>query len=504
MDNIAITDYNILGIVLMENAGRNTAESVIEKCDEFAIDSVIVFAGKGNNGGDGFVIARYLDKNDIDVVVYLAADENDIKGDAKTNLLICQKSNIPVIPINNISGLKITDCNTLIVDALLGTGVKEAVQGFYAEIINWINDQDCYVFAVDIPSGANGDSIGVNSPVVQADFTCTMGLPKLSSFFYPLRSYMGELEIIDIGFPPELELSQEIQIHAVEEEDIILEYADPAIHKHKAGHVFILGGSDGMTGAVTLGAKGASIAGAGLVIAATARSLNPILENKLTEQITLGLAEIENGLISEDAWPVISEKLAWCDVLLIGPGFGRKDSTGKIILKSIEKAIQLDKKIIIDADALYFLAQNKPLLNNLNQKCVITPHHGEFSQFDPAIKEGLKSKPWKILADFNAQYSCVVNLKGAPSMAGHATSGIFINTTGNPGLAKGGSGDLLAGLIAGMAATGLEVLDATIYSNFIHGLAADNARQKWGVRSFSMENLMDEVKVVFNNFYSGS
>lgn len=500
MDRKAINEFAIPSITLMENAGRNSAEFILNQCADLLIDSVIIFAGKGNNGGDGFVIARYLDKNEIDVVVYLAAEEKEIKGDAKINLEICKKQNIEIIKVKNVNNLFLPTENVLIVDALLGTGIKGEVKGFLAELINWINDLDCPICAIDIPSGGNGNSSMLQGPVINADWTCTMGLPKLGQLFYPLRSFTGDLEVIDIGFPPQLEMDENLKVFAVDEEDIFLDYPNLNLNKHKAGRVFILGGSPGMTGAITLSSKGASIAGAGLVITGVAESLNPIMEIKLTEQMTFPLAD-RDGIIDKKALNKIEEKIVWCDAFLIGPGMGRAEQTSFVIKQSIEKALELNKNIIIDADALFFLATDKKLLSKLNKNCVITPHHGEFSRFEKSIKEKFKDQPWLVLQDFLLNTECAVNLKGAPSMAGQKEMGIFINPTGNPGLAKGGSGDLLAGLIAGMAANGMDVLDAAIYGNYMHGLAADNAAEKWGITSFSMEDLMNEIKFVYKELY---
>jgi len=501
MDNKAINEYGVPGIVLMENAGRNTAEVILEKCEELEIESVIIFAGKGNNGGDGFVIARFLDNYGLDVIIYLLADDKELAGDAKTNFEICKKSSIEIKPIKSRDEIFSPNIPFLVVDALLGTGVKGAVKGNYADVINWINDQSAFVYSVDIPSGLSGDSAEIAGPIVFADNTCTMGLPKTSMLFYPARSYCGDLHQIDIGYPAELEENSAGNIYAVDENDIFFPDPDPSLHKHKAGRSFILGGSPGMTGALVLSAQAASVAGAGLVITAIAESLNPVLENKLTEQLSLALFEDEPGIISSKAFELIKEKIDWCHAFLVGPGAGRDEKNLAILKNAIEYALKQQKKIIIDADALFLFATDKNLLKQLNEKCVITPHHGEFLRLDDLAKDLITSQPWKVLQEFADKYSVVTNLKGAPSVVGQKESGLFINTTGNPGLAKGGSGDILAGLITGLCASGFDVLNASIYANYIHGAGADNAAEKWGIRSFSMENLLDEIKLVFKGLY---
>lgn len=500
MDSQAINDYGIPGIVLMENAGRNTAESIIEICDELDISKACIICGKGNNGGDGFVIARYLQKAGVETDVYLAAKKEEIKGDAKTNLDICLNSNITVNEIVKTEDLKTVSINGIIVDALLGTGVKGEVKGFYADIIHWINQQEAFICAIDIPSGISGDDAS-GSFAVEADITFTMGMPKLSQFFYPARSCVGDLEVVDIGFPPQIEVDPEIRVQAVFEEDIEMHFPDPALYKHSAGKVFILGGSPGLTGAMVLSAKGASIGGAGLVYTGVAESLNPTMENKLTEQMSIPLPEKTSGILNESAFDLVKEKIDWCHALLLGPGMGRNAESKVLLTKTIQYALKKKKYIIIDADALFFLSQDKKLLQSLNQNCVITPHHAEFLKIWPEAGEKIKSQPWEVLQSFMDKNDVVTNLKGAPSMAGDRNTGIFINTTGNPGLAKGGSGDLLGGMITGMIASGIDPLTACINANFIHGKAADNALEKWGIRSFSPEDLMDEIKKVLKEYY---
>lgn len=499
MDNSAINNFGIPGIVLMENAGRNTAESILEICEQLGIYRACILCGKGNNGGDGFVIARYLFKAGLDVDVFLAAQTKDIKGDARVNLDICRNSGIEIIEINSADQIKDVKENSIIIDALLGTGVKGEIKGTYADLIHWINQQDAFVCSVDVPSGISGDDAFSNF-AVEADVTFTMGVPKLSQFFYPARTFTGDLEIIDIGFPDKLEHQFQSKIHAVYEDDIVFPDPDPVLYKHSAGKVFILGGSPGLTGAVVLASKGASLAGAGLVYAGVASSLNPVIENKLTEQMSLPLPEKKQGILDIIALDTVKEKIDWSDTLLIGPGMGRNEESFELFETAISYAVQTEKIVIIDADGLYFLSKANNILQMLNENCILTPHHGEFLRFDPEVAEKLKHQPWEALQNFSNKSMFVTNLKGAPSMVCQKQQGVYINTTGNPGLAKGGSGDLLGGMIAGMTSAGMDPVNACISANFIHGKAADNALEKFGMRAFSLDDLVNEIKIVFKDF----
>jgi NAD(P)H-hydrate epimerase len=252
-----------------------------------------------------------------------------------------------------------------------------------------------------------------------------------------------------------------------------------------------------MTGALVLASKSASLAGAGLVVTGIAKSLNPILETKLTEQMSLPLEDDGNGYLTNSALPQIKEKINWCDVLLIGPGSGREKEILNLLEKALLYGIEQKKKIIIDADALFLLSEKMNLLKNLNENCILTPHHGEFLRIFSKEKNLINTQPWQSLKNALEEFPCVINLKGAPSLCGQKEKGIFINTTGNPGLAKGGSGDLLGGLIAGFAVSGMDLTTACYYANFIHGKAADESAEKWGTRAFSMENLLSRTKKVY-------
>lgn len=500
-DSRAINEFGIPGIVLMENAGRNISEEITEICNEGDIGQVVIFAGKGNNGGDGLVIARYLDKNGIDVKVYLAAKKTALTGDAKINLDICINTNIAVQEVKSIQDINAPSGMFLIVDALLGTGAQGAVQGLYGQIIEWMNDQEALVCAVDMPSGLSPDYVNPAEPIVHADFTCSLGMPKLSQLFYPARQYIGELEIMDIGFPIDIEEDPSVNVHLVEEEDVVLAGPDATTHKHSAGRLFILGGSNGMTGAVTMAAKAASLAGTGLVVAGVAASLNTILEIKLTEQMSLALPEDKPGVLGNKALAKVKEQIEWCDTLLIGPGMGRERATLDLIRATIRYAIEQKKRMVIDADALFLLSVHKELISQFNSDVILTPHHGEFKKIAPKSFKKVELQPWKVLQEFIKGNKAVVNLKGAPSVVGQADDGLFINPTGNPGLAKGGTGDVLAGLIAGFSATGMDSMQAAVFANFIHGKAGDVAAEKVGQRSISIEDLLNGIKEVMNGLY---
>ncbi|MBN2365651.1 MAG: NAD(P)H-hydrate epimerase, partial [Calditrichaeota bacterium] len=359
MDRFAIKELGIPGMVLMENAGKGTFMVIENQFEPEGEETVYVFCGKGNNGGDGYVIGRYLWNAGMKVKFFVAAAEEDLKGDARANYDIIRKLEIPVEFISEKKQLNKIDRNgpDLVVDALLGTGIAGAVYGFMKDIIEFINKLNCPVISVDVPSGLNADSPVVKGEVVMADMTVTMALPKICHVFYPAKKYVGELYIVDIGIPQIRLNDPAVKIQIVESPDIELPDRAPDAHKYMCGKLSILAGSAGYTGAAALTSQAALYTGAGMVILGIPASLNPIMETKLTEVITRPYGrEILDSAEDED----VQFLLDWCDVLAIGPGLGRADKTQKAIVDILRN---LDKPVIIDADALYALAEYPSLLN---------------------------------------------------------------------------------------------------------------------------------------------
>jgi len=493
LDNYTINELKVPGIVLMENAGYRSFVKIKQICNEKGIRKAYIFTGKGNNGGDGFVVARHLVKAGFGVQVFSLAVGDELKGDAKVNYTVCVNYKIPVNKIESTEDLPEKVGHAVIVDAIFGIGLKGAVRGFAAEIIQWINRQDAFVAAIDIPSGLNGDSAIVEGAVIKADLTSTMALPKYAQLFYPAKEYVGELYIADIGMPRFAEQSEDIRNNWLEKSDVKIDPPKGWSHKYSTGKVFILAGSPGMTGAAVLSAFGAGVSGAGLIYVGTPQSLNPILEMKLTEQLTLPLDDNGNGILTDDSMSNIKRQIEWSDAFLIGPGMGRDPQTLKVIEQAILYALSINKKMVIDADALFMISNSSKLLMNLNENVVLTPHYGEFIRLSGVKKDVLQEAPWQSVRSFMENHSCVMNLKGAPSIVGR-NGQIYINSTGNSGLAKGGSGDILSGLIAGFMARGIEPVKAAYYANFYHGIAADMTLEAFGAYSYQPQDILPYLK----------
>jgi NAD(P)H-hydrate epimerase len=492
MDSKTIDILGVPGMVLMENAGRQTYEYILEFISEIGISGRIdIYCGKGNNGGDGYVIARHFYNNGYPVQILSIGDPESLKGDAKTNYLICKNYNIPIHLVKSIDQLQKQDSPGLIIDALLGTGIKGKVDGIYKEVIDFINDMEISVVSVDIPSGLNGDLPTVTGSVILADLTVTMALPKRAHLFYPAKKYVGLLEIADISMPDEVKNSEKVGLNQVEFFDLSFPVLEDDAHKYTSGKLFILAGSPGMTGAASLAASAALRTGVGLVNIGIPQSLNSVLEIKITEGLTVPLAETIEGMVSTDALPGIKDRIQWADAVVIGPGCGRGEETLEALRASIQFCLESNTPTLVDADALFALSGDPDLCTKLSFGFLLTPHHGEFLRLTSFSKEQIMTEPWECLATYVKDKNCVVNLKGAPSMVGTPDGQIYINPTGNAGLAKGGSGDVLAGIIGGLMARGLDPDEAAITGNYIHGEAADLLLSSYGVVSVLPSDLLD-------------
>jgi NAD(P)H-hydrate epimerase len=499
MDVKTIDTLGVPGMVLMENAGRQTYEYIIEFIAELKVAGRIdIYCGKGNNGGDGYVIARHFYNNGYPVKIISVGDPENLKGDARNNYLICKNFNIPVDIINSKEQLQNNLSPAIIVDALLGTGIKGKVEGLFKDAIDFINGLGIPVVSVDIPSGINGDQPTVSGSVVSADLTVTMALPKRAHLFYPAKNYVGLLEIADISMPEDVKNSKSVALNHVEFSDLTFPILEDDAHKYTAGKLFVLAGSPGMTGAATLTASAALRTGVGLVNIGIPQSLNAVMEIKITEGLSVPLAETIEGSVAIEALPGIKDRINWADAVVIGPGCGRSDETLETLRASIQYCLETETPTLVDADGLYALSEDTELCARLNSGFLLTPHHGEFLRLMAVTKEKIQTEPWQCLWDYLNDKKYTVNLKGAPSMVGTPDGQIYINSTGNASLAKGGSGDVLAGIIGGLIARGLDPKEAAITGNYIHGEAADLLLSSQADVSILPSDLIDILPELFD------
>jgi len=494
LDRAAVEDYGILGLVLMENAGRRVVEVIEGVLGSLSDKSITVFVGKGNNGGDGLVAARHLLNAGARVKVLSLAPPEEFSGDAKINLNIWRKMEQKVYFIHQVDGINIVRLvllNTdLIVDAIYGTGFRGEIDERVGRIIEVLNGSGKPIVAVDIPSGLEADTGRVKGPCIRAAHTVTFGLPKLGLILEPGAEYAGRLHVADISIPPVL-VEKSAPPRFLVTPQLVGEWLPvrpSGAHKGDFGRVLVVAGSRGMTGAACLAGEGALRAGAGLVTVAVPESLHDILEVKLTEVMTAPLADNGRGALSVKARPQIQELLKKADVLAIGPGLSAVTEVAALVRELLG---HVRVPLVLDADALNVLAGSPEVLRRLQVPAVITPHPGEMARLLGITVKEVQEDRLAVAARAASSFNVTVLLKGARSVVASPDGAVYINSTGNPGMASGGTGDVLTGAVAALLAQGLDPARAAAAAAFLHGLAGDLAAAQKGFMGLTAGDVLE-------------
>jgi len=493
MDFLTIESFGIPGRVLMESAGRGATDFFIEKFSSSQKKRVGVLAGKGNNGGDGFVIARYLSQKNFIVTVYLLAKKNGVKGDAEANLKLLAPLDISLVEI--VDETVFANChNSMIhqdiwIDAILGTGLQSDVKGFFKVIIEFINNLKKPVFAVDIPSGLNSET-GVPCGIcIKADATATFAFAKPGHFLFPGAYYTGELKIVDIGIPAHIAKQVNPKQYLLTTDSIcnyVLQRA-PDAHKGTSGHLLVISGSTGKTGAAALTATSAMRTGAGLVSVAIPGSLNSIMEGLVLEAMTHPLPESSEGTLGLPSFEKILELLSGKQCLAIGPGLGTDSETKELICSIILKS---SVPVVLDADALNSIAENIGILQHLKIPVILTPHPGEMGRLINKTPGEINQDKIGCARDFAVKHKVYLVLKGAKTVIANPAGRVSLNNTGNSGMASGGMGDVLTGIIAGLLTQGYPPEAAACMGVYLHGSAADQLSHLKGPFGFLASDVM--------------
>ncbi len=493
IDNITINEIGIPGCVLMENAGIQIYRAIEKKFPDLKKEKISIIAGPGNNGGDGLVVARHLFNKGIIPNIYLIASKEKVKGDARINLDIAEKIGLKIQEVNSEKTWNLykdeISSSTLIIDAIFGTGLTRPAEGLFKKIIEDINKISAFKVSVDIPSGLSSDTHQIIGPCVKADLTVTLGAPKIAHVFPPAEEYIGELIVADISIPPFLFENEKLKLELIEKQAIISCFKPRGKDTHKGtyGHLFILAGSFGKTGAAIMAGKSALKIGAGLVTIGTPESCLPIIARSMMELMTEPLPETEKKTLSKEALEKVLTLLENKDAILIGPGITTHPSTSNLIFKLLEK---IDKPMIIDADGLNIIASNPDILKNLKNNTVLTPHPGEFARLlKKPTKEILKNKI-EYTREFAIKYNIYLVLKGYKTLIATPQGDVFVNPTGNPGMATAGSGDVLSGILGGLIVQQNNFFEAILAGVYVHGLSGDIAVQKIGERSLVAGDLI--------------
>jgi NAD(P)H-hydrate epimerase len=499
IDRQAIEIHGIPGLELMENAGRGATRVLLDQFVDNVKAGVGIICGRGNNGGDGFVIARCLAEKGIDVTVYLLAKTTALRGDAATNLERLAPLDIRVIAIPDEDTFSKTKSSLsghgLLVDAILGTGLTSDVRGLFKTVINFVNELNrtgIAVFAVDIPSGLNSDTGQPCGTCIRAQGTATFALAKIGQFTYPGAEYSGTLEIIDIGIPMSVVQAVAPKQYLLTSEQIrnYLQPRSPDTHKGRTGHLLVIAGSPGKTGAAAMTAMSAMRAGAGLVTLAIAESLNPILETQVLEVMTAPLPESQNGVLGNTAVEDIRKMAAGKTCLAIGPGIGQAAETRKLVRKIISES---QIPLVLDADGLNNIVGQTPSLKNLKIPAVLTPHPGEMARLMDATPAEVQQNRLQCARDFATNFKVHLVLKGAATVIAHPDGSAYINPTGNPGMASGGMGDVLTGVLAGFITQGFSPQAAAHAAVYLHGAAADTLAKAIGPMGYLAGEVMNAI-----------
>lgn len=492
IDRKAIAELGIPGTVLMENAGIRVVEVLAHAVEdlETATDVVIV-AGKGNNGGDGLVVARHLHNMGLRPSVLLLASKDEVRGDAGVNLSIVLNMGIPVSEVLSPEDWKrhrktLTRAD-LIVDALFGTGLTKPAEGLYARVIEDINAAPGFKAAVDIPSGLSSDTSNIIGPAVRADLTVTLAAPKIAHVLPPAEDHVGRLFVAPIGIPPALFDDPRLKVEWVERGNVLPLFAarKPDTHKGTFGHVLVVAGSRGKTGAASLAAKAALRMGAGLVTVATPSSCLPMIARHMAELMTESLPETPEGTIGARGLSRVLELLKGKDAVLLGPGISTHPETVKFVLALLPR---IRIPMVIDADALNILSSKPDTA--LRAPAVLTPHPGEFARLAGLTPTAVLENRLELAASFAANHKVHLVLKGHRTLVACPEGCVHVNSTGNPGMATGGSGDVLGGMIAAQLAQERDVEAATVSAVYAHGLAGDMGAAALGEKSLTAGDII--------------
>ncbi len=506
LDRRTIEEAKVKGTELMERAGFGVADIVrrVAEVSGFMNAGVHLIAGRGNNGGDAFVAARILKEMDFSVEVWVAGHTNQITGDAFIHFGKMTKAGIKAQELPMIEdwqdAIKFPWFADIIVDGILGTGITGPARGPAAGAIQYINSQsnESLVVAIDVPSGLNADTGHAEGDTVRADVTATTGAPKIGLLEPSAVDYVGALDVIDIGIPREFFADVDF-----ETDDELIHLADlkplfprrhRAVNKGNFGHVLLIGGANGYAGSIALSAQAALRSGAGLVTVLTPQCNRSIVADAALEAMVIGGDETSSGALDATAWDRIRPRLADFSAIMIGPGLTTGDAQRELVRRVLADATV---PLVLDADALNVIATESESLAKLRVPVVITPHPGEMARLIGGDAAAIQRDRRAAAREAVKKTKATVVLKGAGTIVTAPKLPLHINMTGNPGLATGGTGDVLSGLIAGLVAQGLKPFDASRAAVFVHGRAGDLAAFRKCQMSLTAGDVVTELPFAF-------
>ena len=512
VDRLTTERYLMPSILLMENAGRSFADELAKACPGLCSKDILIFCGRGNNGGDGFVVARYLALRGASPSIFLFAEPDKLRGDALANWEIARAMGLPITVLPTVasarSHLRKVPAPDVIVDALFGTGLSKPIGPDFRPIVEWINkaSSDAMVAAVDIPSGLLADSASIPGPAVKAHLTVTFSALKLAHVLPPAADLSGKVVLVPIGSPPALFENPEYRLNLIDAEQVRKSLPRRARDSHKGsfGHVYVVAGSRGKSGAALMTGLAALRSGAGLVTLWLPRSLQRSVVGKFPELMTEFLPETEEETLDRAGAEKVLAQLPQADALVLGPGVTTHPSTRRLVWELIRRS---PVPVVLDADGINaFVPPAEPLRNEADQPVILTPHPGEMARLIGKKIPEVQKNRLGTARDFATRYHCYVILKGFQTVIATPSGELFINSTGNPGMATGGTGDILAGM-AGRFAAGwkhqsagegaVNLADHLAAAVYLHGSAGDLAAEEEGMESLIATDLLAYLPKAF-------
>ncbi len=493
-------EMGIPGIVLMENAALSVIDEIYADFPD--VGHITVVCGKGNNGGDGFAIARHLINKGANAHVFLiGGKEPNLTGDALANYEILKNIGVKVDLVWDRKSLALLEESMgeteLIVDAIFGTGIKGDIRGIYADVINRVVEADAPVMSVDIPSGLNGDTGQIQGLSIKAYKTVTFGPPKIGLVAPAGIDCVGELVIADISIPDLVVQRMKTNTYLTTARDVngLFPKRKMNSHKNNYGHAFVVGGSTGFTGAISLTAQSTLRTGAGLVTVGVPETVHHIIELKLTEPMSIPLPDKGNGTLNYDALDLISRFSLKCNCMAIGPGMSNTNDTAKLMKDVIG---QLECPCIIDADGLNCIADDVEVLKQASAPLIVTPHPGEMSRLTDISASNIVNNAIEITREFAQEFGVIVVLKAARAIVASPSGDVYINTTGTPAMATGGTGDVLTGIILGLLAQNTDPVHSAIAGAYLCGLAGEIGQSIKGEYALIAGDIIDNIPWAIN------
>ncbi len=507
-DRRAADELGIGTLLLMENAGRGAADAIERVYGRCAGRRVAIVCGRGNNGGDGFVVARHLAGRGAAIEVWLIGRAAAIQGDAAANLEILRRAAIPLTEVTErtgaagIEGLhRALQSADLLIDALLGTGVSGPVSGLLADAIAALNAAARPVCALDLPSGLSADGGALLGPTVRADLTITFGLPKRALFLHPGALQAGRVEVADLGVPRGW-LERGLSVSLLEATDVraVLPARPADAHKGHYGHLLVVAGSVGKTGAAVLACLGALRAGTGLVTCALPATQQPVVAGRLAEAMTDPLPETAAQTLSAKALDRLHELSTRMDAIAVGPGVGLEPETQMVVRELVRTA---ERPMVVDADGLTALVGHLEALRGARAARLLTPHPGEAARLLGTSITEVQVDRVESARRLARETGALVALKGAGTVVAAPEGEVTVNPTGNPGMATGGTGDVLTGVAGGLLAQGVAPDAALRAAVYLHGLAGDLVAMERGGVGLLAGDLADAVPAAVRKVRAG-